>query len=199
MKLYADFPARAARQILGDLVALALVVAGVIAGVVVHGVIAGFSAVGEQLRDAGSGFRETMTEVGQTLGDVPVIGGGIRVPFDTASGAGGQVADAGQGVVDLVNAIAVFAGVTTALGPILVVVAVWVIPRLVIARRAGEARDLAASPDGAELLALRALATRPVRELTSVDRRPLEAWRQGDRAAIRGLAQLELRRVGVKL
>lgn len=199
MKLYADFPARAARQILGDLVALALVVAAVVAGVVVHGVIAGFATVGEQLRDAGSGFRETMTEVGQTLGDVPVIGGGIRAPFDTASGAGGQVADAGQGVVDLVHAIALFAGVATALGPILIVVAVWVIPRFVIARRAGEARDLAASPDGAELLALRALATRPVRELTRIDRRPLEAWRQGDRGAIRGLAQLELRRVGVKL
>ncbi|MBN9607628.1 MAG: hypothetical protein J0G30_13575 [Actinomycetales bacterium] len=199
MKLYADYPARATRQILGDVIALLIVIGAIVVGVVVGGVISGFAVVGENLRDAGSGFRETMAEVGDTLGEVPVIGGGIRGPFDAASGAGGSISDAGQGIVDLVHAIAVFAGIATALGPILVVVAVWVIPRLVRARRAGQARDLAASPDGAELLALRALASRPVRELTSVDRRPLEAWRQGDRGAIRGLAQLELRRVGVKL
>lgn len=199
MNWYSDFPARRFRQVLGDLIAIATIVGAILVGVSVHAFIATFADVGAQLETAGSGFEDTMTEVGENLGQVPLIGSGIRAPFDAASGAGGALADAGQAQQDLVNRGALLAGALVASGPILAVLVLWLVPRLYLVRRAREARALASSADGPELLALRALATRPVRELAAVHAEPLSAWRSRDELAIRGLAQLELRRAGVRL
>lgn len=199
MGWYSDFPARRSRQIVADLVAVLVIAAAVVTGVVLHHAIAAFADVGVQLEQAGAGFRDTMADVGEDLGGVPLIGGGIRAPFDAASGAGGMLADAGQAQQDVVLRLALVAGLLVAAGPVLAVLAVWLVPRLVFVRRSREARALARSADGPELLALRALATRPIAALTAVDPHPLEAWRRGDAGAIRGLAQLELRRAGIRL
>jgi hypothetical protein len=199
MKLYADYPGRAARQVLADLLAVVLIVLAVLAGVTVHGLISAFGTVGTQLEDSGEGFQETMEQVGDNLGGVPVIGPGIRGPFDSASGAGVALADAGRTVHDVVETLAVASGVLVALGPILIVLALWLIPRVRFVRRATEARALGRSADGAELLALRALTRQPIRQLTAIDARPLEAWRARDERAVRALAQLELKTAGVRL
>jgi hypothetical protein len=58
--------------------------------------------------------------------------------------------------------------------------------------------SLASTPGGEQLLALRALANRPLRKLTSVSLDPVGAWRRGDIIAIRGLAALELRSAGIR-
>jgi len=199
MNWYSDFPARRTRQVIGDLIAIATIVIAILVGVSVQTFIATFADVGVQLEEAGTGFEETMTEVGENLGGVPLSGSGIRAPLDAASGAGGALADAGQAHQDLVNQGALLAGVLVASGPILAVLVLWLLPRLYTARRAREARALAGSPDGHELLALRALANRPFRELVTVHAEPLTAWHSRDQVAVRGLAQLELRRVGVRL
>jgi hypothetical protein len=52
---------------------------------------------------------------------------------------------------------------------------------------------LAKTPAGVQLLALRALANRPLRKLTEVSHDPVGAWRHEDPLAVRGLAALELR------
>jgi len=199
MTPYADLPARRAAQIVGDLAAIAIVVLTVVAAVAVHDAIALLADVGRRISDAGSGFQGTMAEVGEQLGEVPFIGSGIRAPFDAASGAGDALAQAGQAQEDLVLSVATWAGVLVAAGPIVLVLLAWVLPRVLGMRRAARARALALSPDGPELLALRALATRPIRELAAAGDRPLDAWRRGDPAAIRTLATLELRRAGVRL
>src|SRR5690349_1535982 len=82
VKLYSDFGPRRTRQILADLTALAFIVAWVCFGVIVASLISELAAFGEQMEEAGAGFRQTMTDVGGTLGDVPLIGAGIRAPFD---------------------------------------------------------------------------------------------------------------------
>jgi hypothetical protein len=56
---------------------------------------------------------------------------------------------------------------------------------------------LAATPAGEQLLALRALANRPLRKLTTVSADPVGAWRREDPAIIHGLADLELRSAGI--
>jgi len=196
---YSDFPARRTRQIIADLAAVVAIVLAILTGVGVHGVVAAFADVGVQMEQAGSGFHETMSEVGESLGGVPLIGGGIRAPFDAASAAGGALVGAGQAQQDLVHGVAVGLGLLVALGPILVVVAVWLLPRLLFLRRSREARALLRSADGPELLALRALARRPIGELATVSPEPLDGWRSGDAAVVRGLAQLELRRAGVRV
>jgi len=58
---------------------------------------------------------------------------------------------------------------------------------------------LAATPAGEQLLALRALANRPLAKLVAISGDPVGAWRHQDAVAIHGLAALELRAAGVRL
>src|SRR3954466_3042798 len=85
-----------------------------------------------------------------------------------------------------------------ALAPLSYVVAFWLPARWRFARRAGGTAELAQSPAGEELLALRALASRLLHELRRVAPDPLVAFRSGDPDAVRALARLELVDAGVR-
>ena len=198
MRLYSDYPGRAAGQILGDVVASVAVVVAVIGGIGVHGSIAAIAQVGTQVEGSGEVLHDGMGQVADTLAVVPFIGEAARGPLDAAGGAGDNLADAGRTLHDAIVLTANIAGLAVAVIPIVIVALVWVLARLVPAHRAAQVRALALSPDGQELLALRALTTRPAGVLAKVDARPLAAWRRGDEQAIAGLAAAELRRAGVK-
>lgn len=199
MKLYSDFAPRRTRQIVADLFALIAMAAWVWLGVVVYQLIENLAIFGRQMEDAGAGFKKTMTEVGTTLGGVPVIGGGIRAPFDDASGAGAVLESAGQSQQIAVNQLATVLGIGIAALPILTILLLWLLPRIRFARRAGRAQAIVNTGGGIDLLALRALATQKVSALTRVDAEPMAAWRRGDETVMRRLAQLELRSSGVRL
>jgi len=199
MSIYADFAPRRARQIVADIVALAIIVGAILLGIVVHGTIAALGGVFVKLQDAGTGFEGTMGEIGDRLGEVPLIGGGIRGPFDTAAGAGGSLADAGRAGQATVEALASIVGVTVALIPILVLALAWLWPRVRFVRRARETRALLRLDDGLSLLALRALDDATARELARISPRALSDWRAGEPAAVRALAALEARRAGVRV
>lgn len=199
MKVYSDYAARRTSQIIGDVVAIALTAGFVFAGVLVYSAIAVLAAFGKTIEDAGDGFEQTMADAGDTLGGVPLIGSGIRAPFDAASGAGTLLAQAGQAQQDLVMTAALTIGIIVAAIPILLVLWVWLRRRLKWARRATEARDLAKLQDGQDLLALRALINADFRELHEIDPEPLQAWRRGESRAVKQLANLELREAGVRL
>ena len=199
MKLSSDFPARRTAQIVADLVALGLIALFVWTGVLVYGAIAVLAAFGKTIEDAGDGFEQTMADAGDTLGGVPLIGGGIRQPFDAASGAGTLLAQAGQAQQDLVMTVALIIGVVVAAIPVLLVLWIWLRRRARWARRATEARNLSRLPDGPDLLALRALVNADFRELHDIHGEPVDAWRRGEKKIVRALAQLELREAGVRL
>jgi hypothetical protein len=199
MKLYSDYPARRTAQIVADLVALAFISAFIWIGTIVYAAIAVLAAFGKTIEDAGNGFEETMADAGETLGGVPFIGGGIRAPFDAASGAGTLLAQAGQAQQDLVMTTALIIAIVVALIPILIVVWIWLRRRLKWARRATEARNLSRLADGPDILALRALMHADYSQIREIDRQPVDAWRRGDVQVMRQLAQLELRESGVKL
>jgi hypothetical protein len=199
MKVYSDYPARRTSQIIGDVVAVGLIAVFAWCGVLVYSAIAVLAAFGKTIEDAGDGFEQTMADAGDTLGGVPLIGGGIRQPFDAASGAGSLLAQAGQAQQDVVMTAATIIGIVVAALPILLVLWIWLRRRLSWARRATEARDLAKLQDGQDLLALRALINADFRELHEIDPEPLQAWRRGEKRAVRALANLELREAGVRL
>lgn len=199
MKLYSDYPARRTVQIVGDLVALGLVALAVWIATLIHAAIAVLAAFGKTIEDAGNGFEQTMADAGETLGGLPLIGGGIRQPFDAASDAGALLAQAGQSQQDLVMTAALIVAIAVAAVPILLILLVWMLTRLRGARRAGKARALARQPDGLDLLALRALVSADHRDLHEVHREPVDAWRRGEKGVVRALAQLELREAGVRL
>lgn len=199
MKLYSDFGPRRARQITADVVALALIVGWVWLGVAVYSLVSQLADYGKQLEDAGAGFRETMTQVGEALGKVPLIGPGIRGPFDGASGAGGALEQAGVNQQQLVNELALTLGSGIAALPIIMVLVLWLVPRVRFIRRAGVAKALVTGGAGMDLLALRALANQKLTSLAAIDPDAMAAWRRGDDTVMRKLAALELESSGVRL
>ena len=199
MKLYSDFAGRRTAQIFADLIGIGLIAVAIWGAVLIHAAIVVLADVGKSLEDAGDGFRKTMTDAGDTLGGVPLIGGGIRAPFDAASGAGGLLAQAGQTQQDVVDTAALVIAITAAVLPILVILFFWLRPRLRFARRATSAYRVSQLADGVQLLALRALVSGDAKRLHAVGEHPVEAWRHGEAVVVRALAALELREAGVKL
>jgi hypothetical protein len=199
MKLYSDFDGRRAMQVVGDLLALALIALSVWAAVVVHGFVTGFAVLGRELEEAGTGFRGSMTDIGNSLGDVPLIGPGIAEPFDGASAAGATLESVGRGQQDAVGWIASFAAIGVAALPVAAVLLLWVVPRLVRAVRAARTTAALTRPGGADLLALRALTDRSLLGVLAADPDAVAGWRRGDPVTIRALAALEARAVGVRV
>ncbi len=199
MKLYSDYGDRRARQVVGDVLAIVSIALWMWLGVTLFQLVQNLAAFGVQMEQAGSGFRETMTEVGETLGGVPLIGGGIRVPFDGASAAGQALESAGQSQQDAVLQLAIGLGVGVAALPVAMILVLWLVPRIRFVRRAGRAKAVVAQEAGLDLLALRALATQKLPAITGISDDALGAWRRGDETVVRQLAELELRASGVKL
>lgn len=199
MRFYSDFAGRRTRQVVGDLVALGLIGLWVWFGVTVFAMVNGLAAFGVQMEEAGAGFRETMEDVGENLGGVPLIGGGIRAPFDGASEAGAALEQAGRDQQEAVFNLALTLGIGVTVLPILMILLVWLVPRIRFIRRANRATAAVGSPAGLDLLALRALATSKLSAVTAIDADALGAWRRGDERVVRELAQLELRSAGVRL
>ena len=199
MKLYSDFGPRRTRQIIVDVLALAAIAAWVWLGVTVYQLIENLAGFGVQMEEAGAGFKETMVEVGESLGAVPVIGGGIRIPFDGASGAGAALEAAGQSQQVAVNQLATGLGIGIAVLPILMILVLWLMPRIRFIRKAGRAKAIVTSGAGIDLLALRALATQKISALNAIDTDAVAAWRRGDETVMRALAGLELKSSGVRM
>ncbi|MCU1425445.1 MAG: hypothetical protein JWM51_1736 [Microbacteriaceae bacterium] len=199
MKLYSDFAAQRSRQVTTDVLALVAIGAWVWLGAFVYSLVSGLTDFGRQMQTAGAGLRSTMTDVGDELGGVPLIGSGIRGPFDSASDAGATLEAAGQSQQVAVQQLATGLGLGIALIPVATIVILWLVPRLRFARRAAGARSLASEGAGRDLLALRALATQKLSVLGTVDPDPAAAWRRGDPEVLRSLAALELRSSGIKM
>ncbi|MBH0115565.1 hypothetical protein I6E52_01725 [Salinibacterium sp. NG253] len=198
MQLYADHPARRARQVTVDVLSLAFIVVWIAIAVWVYQLIAAFQQLGVQMQDAGAGFRSTMVELGDTLGAVPLIGSGIRTPFDGASDAGAALEAAGQSQQETVLAAATLIGVFIGVVPVVLILLVWLLPRVRFAVRATEAKKVLATPGGADLLALRALASQNLTALSQVSADPAAEWRAGNTTTVALLAQLQLSELGVR-
>ena len=65
-------------------------------------------------------------------------------------------------------------------------------------RRAGVASVVRDEPAGRDLLALRALATRPLNQLAALGPDIAQSWRAGDASAVDALAALELNGLGLR-
>lgn len=199
MKWYSDFGVARIYQVVGDVVAILVLVLGVVLGVTLHNAIDALKEVGANVQSSGSDFSRTMNDIGKQLGGVPLIGGGIKAPFDAAGDAGTTLAQAGVNWQEGVERLATLVGWTVALVVLLVVLVGWVRPRLVGAIKRGIlARFARRSPD-LDLLAFRALANRPAAAVARVDADAVAAWRRGDAEVIRRLAALELQSSGIKL
>lgn len=199
MKLYSDFAAQRARQMTADVVALALIAISIATGIVVFSTVNQLAQFGVQMQNAGTDFRTSMTDVGTRLGGVPFIGEGISAPFSTASSAGDTLAAAGQTQQDLVLQAAIALGVGVAALPILIVLLVWLIPRLRFISRATRTRALMRAGLNTDLLALRALTHQKAGVIAKIAPDAVGAWRRSEPEVLQRLAGLELRSVGIRV
>jgi hypothetical protein len=186
-------------QIIADVLGVLAIILFVRVGIAVHDFVAGFAVWGERIENAGERLSNSLTNIGETLGNIPLIGGLIGDPFTNASGAAAEWQEVGQDIQDRIGSLAVTMGIGAAIVPILFVLLIWLAPRLRFAVRAARVRNVAMSPAGRDLLALRALASAPVQDLQDISPDVAAAWRSGDDATITALATLTLNRAGVKL
>jgi hypothetical protein len=199
MKLYADLGPRRARQLAGDVLMVLWVLVWVSFGRVVYDSVVKLAGVGESMEDGGTSLAGNLGDAGREAARVPLVGDQLRTPFDRAADAAGALAAAGRTQQEVVGQIALLLAVGTALVPIALVALFWLPRRLAGARRAGAARRHLDTAADLDLFALRAVAGQPLHRLAVVSDDPAGAWRRRDPTVVAGLAELELRDMGLRV
>jgi hypothetical protein len=194
---YATTPVRLARQLVSDIVVLLWSAIWVSIGLAVHSAVATIAEVGRQVNEGANGVAGNLNDAGDNADDFPLVGDALAEPLRAASEAALGIAGAGANLDTTATWLAVVLGLAVAAPPILFVAMPWLFLRVRFARRKWTSLTLAATPAGEQLLALRALANRPLGKLAAVSIDPVGAWRRDDAIAIRGLADLELRSAGL--
>lgn len=170
----------------------------VLAARAVHGAMMTLAAPGRALEDAGGAFRDRMAGAGDRVDDLPLLDDRLAEPLRDISGVGTDIAAAGTDLVGAAERIALVAGLTTGLLPIVLVGGVWLAVRLRWVRRATAAARFVDAREDLDLLALRAMARQPFPALARLSEDPAGAWRRGDRSVITALAELELADIGLR-
>ncbi|MFD4246791.1 hypothetical protein ACFWP3_35145 [Streptomyces sp. NPDC058525] len=200
MRLYAQTRARRFRQVLADLIAVALLAAAVTFALAVHDAIMLLAEPGRKVEDAGGSLASGLGDAGNAASNVPVVGGILKKPLQSAAEASTGLSDAGQSMQDAVGRAADLTTFALLVVSVAVVLALWLPPRLRWIRRSALIRGLVDAPGGADLLALRAL-TGPVADLAAVSVPPgglADAWRRGDEQVIGDLSRVALRQAGLR-
>jgi hypothetical protein len=194
---YATTPARLLAQLVSDFVVAVWTAIWVLVGMAVHAAVATIAEFGRDVEGGANGIAGNLDSAGENADKVPLIGDALSSPLTAAGGFARDIAGAGQQLNTTASWLAWLLALAVAAPPILAIAMPWLVLRLRFFRRKWVALTLAATPAGEQLLALRALANRPLAKLASINADPVGAWRREDAVAISGLAALELRAAGV--
>lgn len=197
MKLYAGRPGRRLAQMFGDLTVAGWVLLWLWLGRTVHDATLALAVPGREIDGAATSMAERIGAAGERLDDLPMVGDEVRSPLDGASSAASDLAAAGRAQVRATETLADWLGLAVTLTPVLVVLALYLPARIRFVRRATAARAILDRAADLDLFALRALAHQPLDRLARISADPAAAWRAGDPEAVRRLADLELRDVGL--
>jgi hypothetical protein len=195
MKLYAEQGPLRWRQLAGDLLVAAWIVGWGFLGVTVWRLVGKLAGPGRTVEQAGAEFAGNMGAVRDKVGGVPLVGEQLRAPFGRLGTVGETLADAAHAQQEVVRQLAWWLGVLLAAVPIVMLLLLWLPPRLRWAREAAVAARLRDDRADLHLFALRAVANRPLRQLHRVTPDPAGALAAGD---YEGLAALELNALGLK-
>ncbi|MDT5320068.1 MAG: hypothetical protein QOD88_2590 [Mycobacterium sp.] len=196
---YATTPGRLLAQLLSDVAVVIWTFVWVLVGLAVDTAVSTIAEVGRQVQGGADGVADSLKSAGHSADRIPLVGDAVSEPLTAASKAALDIAGAGQNLDTTATWLAVVLALAVAAPPTLAVVMPWLVLRIRFFRRKWNVSALAATPAGEQLLALRALANRPLRRLTAVSADPVGAWRREDFDAIRGLAALELRSAGISV
>jgi hypothetical protein len=194
---YATTPARLLAQLISDIVVAAWIAIWVVVGVAVHSAVSSIANFGADIENGANGIAGNLDHAGKNADKVPLIGDALSSPLAAAGGFARDIAGAGAQLNSTATWLAWLLAFAVAAPPILAIAMPWLVLRLRFFRRKWVALTLARTPAGEQLLALRALANRPLAKLVAVNADPVGAWRSQDADTISGLAALELRSAGV--
>jgi hypothetical protein len=200
LRLYAEIPARRNRQVLVDLIAVALIALTVWAAFFVRDMIMLLAEPGRKVESSGDGLAEELGNVGDAASDVPLIGDVLQQPLQSAADASTGFADAGASLQETAAQVADVTATALIVLPVLLILVLWLPPRLLWIRHSMTVRRLADAPGGADLLALRALTGSPA-ALVKLPTPPggfADAWRRGDQEAIATLSAIALAHTGLR-
>ncbi|HUO41011.1 MAG TPA: hypothetical protein VMU34_25620 [Mycobacterium sp.] len=195
---YAGTPGRLTLQLVTDIVAVSWMTVWVLVGIAVHSAVARIGDVGLGVQNGANGVAGNLDSAGNGVHRVPWVGDVLSRPLIASGQAAQDIAAAGHNLHTTATWLAVLLALAVSTPPILAIAMPWLFLRLRFFRRKRTAIALAETPAGEHLLALRALANRPLTGLATVHPDPAGAWRREDVAVIRGLAALELRSAGVR-
>ncbi|MCW2756765.1 MAG: hypothetical protein JWO46_511 [Nocardioidaceae bacterium] len=198
MTFYADLPVRRLLQVTGDLLLVLWIWLWIRIAHTVHDSTLALAKPGREINSSATGLAERLREAGEKVGSIPYVGDSVQKPFDGAGGSADKLAAAGQAQVDAVQTLAHWLGLAVALIPILIVLAVYLPPRIRFVRRATAGRRFLDSAADLDLFALRAMANQPLHVLAKISADPARGWRDGDPEVVRRLAALELRDSGLR-
>jgi hypothetical protein len=165
----------------------------------VHRAVLVLAEPGRAVADLGSSVAGNMSSAADAADGVPVVGDDLAGPFEALADASDAVSGAGLAAQDAVHTLALVLAVVLVLLPVGWLALRWLPARLTYAREAGAAARLLRGTPDLELLAARALATAPLPRLAALPAGTGASWRAGDPEAVRALAALELRRLGLRL
>ncbi|OHU31308.1 hypothetical protein [Mycobacteroides franklinii] len=194
---YSTRPGRLLGQLFSDVAVAIWTTIWVFVGLAVHASVSTIAAVGRQVKDGADGISDNLNSAGDSAHRIPLVGDKVGGPLRAASEAAADLAGAGHNLDTTATWLAVVLAIAVAAPPILAFAGPWIFLRIRFFRRKLVAVQLAATPAGEQLLALRALANRPLKKLAVVTADPVAAWRAEDAAAIRGLAAIELKATGI--
>ena len=196
MRFYAERPLRVAQQLLADAAVIAWVYLVVIAARAAWGLIDQLQGPAGALTAAGQSVRDTYDGAARTASGIPLVGAELARALSVGTGAGESLTAAGQRQVQIIDTVGMWAAVAIVAFAAVPVVLLWLYVRVRYARTAEPAVDARARD--MDLLALRALAHQPTRQLLRVSDDPAAAWRRDDTRVVRDLARLELRALGLR-
>lgn len=196
MRLYARPSWQLVRQLVADLFVLGWSLASWFAGRALDAAIRSLAQPARATEDAARGLQGNFDDAARAMDGVPWAGPALRQPFEAASSTLGRMVESASEQAARIEQLATFTGWLVFLIPCITLVAVWAPWRVRFMRSSrAVARFVGGQPD-LDLLALRALANRPLHQLAPISADPLADWRAGDRGVIDRLADLELRRNG---
>ena len=198
MKFYADSSTAFTRQLVTDVLFVCWLLAWVWIGTIVHDGTMALAEPGLRAESSATSLSESMSDAGNFLEDVPLIGDGAATPFERASDASRSLANAGRATADAVERLAFWLGTAIAVIPILVVALFYLPRRVRFVREASAGQRFLDGPADLELVALRAMSNQPLHVLARVTDDPVGALRRGDAAVIAALADVELRASGLQ-
>jgi hypothetical protein len=196
MRIYAERPARAALQLLADLLAVGWIALCVYVARTAQDLLLRLLEPARALAGAGESIRGAFDDAARTASGVPFVGDDLARALGTGTGAGDSLAAAGNQQVEAIATFAFGTAVAVVVLGALPVLMVWLPLRVRYAQLARSA--VTARAVDTDLLALRAIARRPVRRLLRVAPDPAGSWRRDDRDVVRELAALELRSLGLR-